>query len=65
MYMYDFFFTYTMISQSTGDTYLQCTVNLINDGITVEGSSVTIQFRGSPVDSYHCSLDDEEPFPCT
>lgn len=42
-----------------------CSVHLINDGITIQGSNVTIEFLGNdPVLSYLCRLDTGSFQPC-
>ena len=42
----------------------QCSVYLINDGYTVNGSSITVEFRGtSEVVQFSCFLDNQETTP--
>ena len=48
---------------SGDNTY--CTVVLINRGVTVDGNSATVEFRGSGIVSqYACSVDRQEYMPC-
>ena len=43
----------------------RCSVYLINDGFTVNGSSVTVEFRGtSDVVRFSCFLDNQDYTPC-
>ena len=42
-----------------------CTVHLINDGVTVDGDTATVEFAGSgPTTSFRCSLDGQSFSPC-
>jgi len=42
-----------------------CTANLIDEGTVVNGSSVTVYFRGvGPVTQFLCSLDHQRKFTC-
>ena len=42
-----------------------CTVNLINDGVVVHGSTLTVNFRGvGPVTGFQCILDRRTRSPC-
>ena len=42
-----------------------CTVHLINDGITVVISNVTVEFAGTgPATAFFCSVDRGANFPC-
>ena len=39
-----------------------CATQLINDGVTVDGSSASVQFAGTgPYESFTCNLDNEMP----
>ena len=47
------------------DSPLLCSVHLINGGITVKGSQVTVEFTGmGPIKYYKCSLDSNRPRLC-
>ena len=42
-----------------------CTVNLIDEGVVVRGSTLTVNFRGvGPVTGFQCILDRQTRFPC-
>ena len=42
-----------------------CTANLIDEGAVVNGSNVTVYFRGvGPVTQFLCSLDRQRRFTC-
>ena len=42
-----------------------CTVHLINDGVTVNGDTATVEFAGSePTTTFRCSLDGQAFSPC-
>lgn len=42
-----------------------CVTHLINRGTTVDGNTVTIEFRATGIVQYYvCSLDRGEYFPC-
>ncbi|XP_019864284.1 PREDICTED: hemicentin-1-like [Amphimedon queenslandica] len=48
------------------DSPLLCSVHLINEGITVNGSQVMVEFTGmGPVKYYKCSLDSNRPRLCS
>ena len=47
------------------DSPLLCSVHLINEGITVNGSRVMVEFTGmGPIKYYKCSLDSKIPRLC-
>ena len=42
-----------------------CTVHLINDGVTVDGDTATVEFTSSgPATSFQCNLDRGDFIPC-
>lgn len=43
-----------------------CGVHLINDGLTVTGDSVSVEFKGVPAAKlpYRCKLDNQKGFDC-
>ena len=42
-----------------------CTTHLINGGVTVRGSTVTVEFAGTgPAEMFSCRLDTEPAFVC-
>ena len=52
------------VACTTTEQPRQCSVYLINDGYTVNGSSITVEFRGtSEVVQCRCFLDNQETTP--
>lgn len=42
-----------------------CAVNLVNEGIKVAGSNLSVSFTGiGPVESYYCRMDSSSFMPC-
>ena len=42
-----------------------CTANLIDEGVVIDGSNVTVYFQGvGPVKEFLCIMDRERKFPC-
>ena len=42
-----------------------CTANLIDDGVVLSGSDLTVHFRGvGPVTGFQCILDRQREFSC-
>ena len=42
-----------------------CTANLIDEGVVIDGSNVTVYFQGvGPVKEYLCIVDRQRRFPC-
>ena len=42
-----------------------CTANLIDDGVVVRGSTLTVHFRGvGPVTGFQCTVDRQTKFSC-
>ena len=43
----------------------RCTLHLINEGVSVRGDSVRVEFTGrGPASDYLCSLDKTQPYQC-
>ena len=44
----------------------RCTLNLINEGVSVRGDSARVEFAGrGPANGHLCHLDSTEPYQCT
>ena len=42
-----------------------CTANLIDEGVVIDGSNVTVYFQGvGPVKEFLCIVDRQRKFPC-